>query len=100
MQMSLEEEKMRQQTQDTPMTDASTTQPPAAPATDASISPEDVSAALQNTEFLSDILTSLPGVDVTDARVQGVIKKMQEDKKEEKKEDKKEDKKDDDQMQQ
>jgi len=45
---------------------------------------------LQDAGFLSDVLSSLPGVDTSDPRVQGVLDGMKEEKKEEKKdEDKK-----------
>jgi 26S proteasome regulatory subunit N10 len=44
---------------------------------------------LQDAGFLNDVLSSLPGVDTSDPRVQGVLDGMKDDKKEEKKEDSK-----------
>jgi len=42
---------------------------------------------LQDAGFLSDVLSSLPGVDTSDPRVQGVLDGMKDEKKDEKKED-------------
>jgi 26S proteasome regulatory subunit N10 len=44
---------------------------------------------LQDAGFLNDVLSSLPGVDTSDPRVQGVLDGMKDEKKEEKKEDSK-----------
>ena len=48
-----------------------------------------MSGLLQDAGFLSDVLSSLPGVDTSDPRVQGVLDGMKEEKADEKKEDEK-----------
>lgn len=48
-----------------------------------------MSGLLQDAGFLSDVLSSLPGVDTSDPRVQGVLDGMKEEKSDEKKEDEK-----------
>jgi hypothetical protein len=44
---------------------------------------------LQDAGFLSDVLSSLPGVDTSDPRVQGVLDGMKDEKKDENKDEKK-----------
>eukprot|EP00698_Gefionella_okellyi_P024887 TRINITY_DN890_c0_g1_i2.p1 TRINITY_DN890_c0_g1~~TRINITY_DN890_c0_g1_i2.p1 ORF type:complete len:295 (+),score=101.15 TRINITY_DN890_c0_g1_i2:95-979(+) len=74
LQMSMADEQARR---DAEMTDAEPVTPQQ-PTSGAAGQPSatDVSAALQDTEFLGDILSSLPGVDTSDASVQQLLQQM------------------------